>query len=203
MGGLRIGELCSLRWRDVDLTSTKLRIDDAKTDAGERVVDVWPGLLDELKLHRVDATFVGRDDFVFAKSRGTRRHRSNATRQILQPTIKRANVALANAGRLPIEGVTNHSLRRTFCSLLFQMGESPMYVMAQMGPTDPALALQMYAKVIEERRKGDDSGLSTAEKLMKGSDWALMGTGAPESDDASSAPQTKTAPERGFLQLRD
>jgi integrase len=55
-----------------------------------------------------------------------------------------------------LEGATNHSLRRTFCALLYEAGETPAYVMAQMGHTDASLALEMYAKVVLER--GDESG---------------------------------------------
>jgi len=36
--GLRIGELLDLRWRDVDLAHSRLRIGRAKTDAGIRHV---------------------------------------------------------------------------------------------------------------------------------------------------------------------
>jgi integrase len=69
--GLRVGELCGLRWADVDLASGKLRISDAKTEAGERVVDVSPMLLDGLKLHRASSRFDQPHDFVFATIRGT------------------------------------------------------------------------------------------------------------------------------------
>jgi integrase len=95
--GLRVGELCGLRWADVDLASGKLRISDAKTEAGERVVDVSPMLLDGLKLHRASSRFDQPHDFVFGTIRGTRRNRSNIARQILRPAIERANVELAMA----------------------------------------------------------------------------------------------------------
>jgi integrase len=141
LAGLRVGELCALRWHDVDLASGKLRVADAKTDAGERVVDVSPMLLDELKLHRADAVFAGPDDLVFATSRAAVRNRSNITRQILHPATERENGELVKAGRSPIEGVTNHSLRRTLCALLYEAGASPGYVMAQMGTrTQPSRA---------------------------------------------------------------
>ncbi len=39
-----------------------------------------------------------------------------------------------------------HSLRRTFASLLFALGESLPYVMAQMGHTTPNLTLAIYAR---------------------------------------------------------
>jgi integrase len=77
LAGLRVGELTSLRWRDVDLAGGKLRVADAKTEAGQRVVDVSPMLLDDLKLHKADSRFDQQGDFVFATSRGTERNRSN------------------------------------------------------------------------------------------------------------------------------
>lgn len=100
---------------------------------------------------------------VFASSAGTERNRSNITRQILHPAIERANVELQKAGHPPIRGVTNHSLRRTFCAILFEAGEQPKYVMQQMGHTDPGLALQVYAKVVLER---DDESLARGDALI-------------------------------------
>jgi integrase len=138
-----------------------------------------PGLLDELKLHRASAKFDGPRDLVFATSRGTRRNRSNITRQILQPAIDRASVQLVAEGRNPIEGVTNHSLRRTFCAPLYEAGATPAYVMAQMGHTDASLALEIYTKVIERAR---DTGVRM-DALLRGADWT------------GSRPEPVTAPE--------
>jgi len=42
--------------------------------------------------------------------------------------------------------VTNHSLRRPFCALLYEAGATPASVMAQMGHTDASLALKVYSK---------------------------------------------------------
>ncbi len=42
LAGLRVGEVCSLRWRDVKLASSQLRVVDSKTDAGVRTVDMSP-----------------------------------------------------------------------------------------------------------------------------------------------------------------
>jgi integrase len=49
-------------------------------------------------------------------------------------------VARAKLDLPPTEGVTNHSLRRTFASLAHEAGASPAYVMAQMGHMGSALA---------------------------------------------------------------
>jgi integrase len=43
LSGLRIGELISLRWRMVDLARGKLKVENSKTEAGERDVDITPG----------------------------------------------------------------------------------------------------------------------------------------------------------------
>ena len=56
------------------------------------------------------------------------------------------------------EGLTPHSLRRTFASLLFAVGESPPYVMAQMGHTTPNLTLAIYARQMD-RRDGEPERL--------------------------------------------
>ena len=41
----------------------------------------------------------------------------------------------------PIAHVTNHSLRRTFCSVLCEAGGSPAFVMNQMGHSGSSMAL--------------------------------------------------------------
>jgi integrase len=172
LGGLRVSELCQLVWADVDLAAAKLRVVDSKTDAGVRVVDVIPMLLDELKALRADARFAEPMALVFATSRGTPRNRSNVRQRVLLPAVERANAELVKAGRAPIVGATNHSLRRTFCALLYEAGATPAYAMNQMGHTDPALALAVYTKVMERKR---DTG-ERMDALVRGADWAQTGT---------------------------
>lgn len=187
LAGLRVGELAGLRWRDVDLVAGTLRVQDAKTDAGERVVDLSPMLRDELMEHAAASDY-GPNDLVFGTSRGTERNRSNITRQILQPAIERANVALEAEGRNPIEGVTNHSLRRTFCALLYEAGATPAYVMAQMGHTDASLALEIYSKVMERKRDTGDR----MDALVRGANWAATGSKDAGSVEPLSNPATKS-----------
>ena len=54
--------------------------------------------------------------------------------------------------------LTTHSLRRTFASLLYAVGEGPSYVMAQMGHTRPNPALAIYARAMD-RRDGERSAV--------------------------------------------
>ncbi len=55
--------------------------------------------------------------------------------------------------------MTRHSLRRTFASILYALGESPPVVMQEMGHTDPALALRVYAQVMR-RDEGERAKLA-------------------------------------------
>jgi integrase len=51
------------------------------------------------------------------------------------------------------EGLTPHSLRRTFASLLYAIGEPAPVVMQELGHTHPGLALRIYAAAM---RRDDD-----------------------------------------------
>ena len=85
--------------------------------------------------------------------------------------MKRANLNLAAENLPPLpEGLTPHSLRRTFASVLYALGEAPPVVMAETGHTSPALALRVYAQAM---RLSDDerdqlAALIDGEKARKG-----------------------------------
>jgi len=67
--------------------------------------------------------------------------------------IRRANIRLEAEGLPPLPvSITPHSLRRTFCSLLYALGEDPGTVMDEMGHTDPELALRVYRQAM---RRGE------------------------------------------------
>lgn len=185
--GLRIGELCALRWRDVHLASSRLQVQDSKTDAGVRVVDVSPDLLGELKAHKQTSRPGSDDELVFTTRNGTPRDRHNVRARVLLPALKRANKQRAKQGLPAIQdGITNHTLRRTYCSLLYEAGASPAYVQGQMGHESAALALEVYARMMKRDR---DTG-ERMDALVRGADWAQMGTSA--ADIAESLPTMDT-----------
>src|SRR4051794_27993674 len=64
--GLRVGEACALRWRDVHLAKGVTNVVESKTEAGIREADVQPELHEELTTWRARTPFSGRDDLVFA-----------------------------------------------------------------------------------------------------------------------------------------
>jgi integrase len=78
---------------------------------------------------------------------------ANISNRVLAKAIERANARLEEAGMPSIAaGLTNHTLRRTFASLLYEGGATPAYVMAQMGHESAERALEIYAKVMDRKR---------------------------------------------------
>lgn len=118
--GLRAGELCDLRWQNVDLITRKLYVRASKTQAGIRVVPISPFLHDELIAYEADAV---ESEYVFPTATGNPRNKDNLRLRVHNPVIKRANENLAKAERPLIQpGLTPHALRRTYISLLLEAG---------------------------------------------------------------------------------
>jgi integrase len=189
--GLRIGEMLSLRWRDVDLASDWLTVRSAKTDAGARKVKIRPALHAALAT-AVTPSSIEPDALVFPTRTGAQLSPENFRNRVLTAAVKRANEALAAAERPPLPSLTPHSLRRTFCSLLYALGETPPVVMAEMGHTDPALALRVYAQSMRR----DEHQTAQLRALVEGVDWANMG----ERDAEAATGATAAAPDSAHLQ---
>lgn len=175
--GLRISELCELRWRDVDLAGGWLRVGEAKTDAGVRRVKIRGALRDELlTVSAKRPAGSSSDAYVFPTASGARMSPDNFRNRVLgrpaQPeqekaaagALGRANKQLEAAGVPPLPKVTPHGLRRTFCSLLYALGEDPGVVMDEMGHTDPALALRVYRQAMRR----DESEKAALQALVEG-----------------------------------
>ena len=187
--GLRIGELCALRWRDVDLAGGWLHT-GSKTDAGWRRVKIRGALRDELLAVRGRQQDAAQDAYVFPTARGARMSDDNfRTRVLGRPAVVsdgkdkkgtgavgRASTLLEASGLPPLPKLTPHSLRRTFCSVLYALGEDPGTVMDEMGHTNPALALRVYRQAM--RREDDEKAQLRA--LVEGAEVAEFGRGASE-----------------------
>lgn len=106
-----MGELQTLHWYDVDLDRGIIRVREAKTDAGVRIVHMLPILRRELTVYR-DQLQPKRNRRVFATSTGAAVGPSNIRVRILARAVKRASAALEAEGQEPLpDGLTPHSLR--------------------------------------------------------------------------------------------
>ncbi len=115
----------------------------------------------------------GPDDPILTTRDGNARDRHNLRQRVVAPVIARAERLLAERGGQPLpNGITPHKLRHTFASVLFAIGKDPTYVMNQLGHTDPAFTLRVYAHVMrrspEERAK-----LRTHVKISAGIETAV------------------------------
>jgi integrase len=182
--GLRIDEALTLRWRNVDLARGTLVVQSGKTQASARTINLLGVLTDELGGSR--ARLDPRPEaLVSATSTGKRHGASNVRRRVLAKAAEKASGRLVKDWREPLPELTPHSLRRTFASLLFAVGESPPYVMAQLGHTTANLALALYARHMD-RRDGEQERL---EALVNGGKLGTKGTGAESSPSTSKDKQ--------------
>lgn len=88
-------------------------VEQARTDAGVREVDVQPELRDELLAWRAATPFGGDDDRVSPTRRGGPQNRHDARQRIALRSVERANVGLEAAGRHLPEGLSPHALQRS------------------------------------------------------------------------------------------
>jgi len=144
--GLRVSELCQLRWRAVDIHHERLVIEQAKTEAGKREVELTLDVVEELLAWRAARGDVHMDEFVFATASGQPRDKDNV-RTILGRVVKRANEERERRELIPLPPVVPHTLRRTYISLMLEAGAPLHYVMDQVGHDDSKTTLEIYAQV--------------------------------------------------------
>jgi integrase len=199
--GLRDGEACSLDWRDVNLASGTLRIDEAKTNAGVRRVDLPLAVREELSAHKPLRGPIDRGDPVFVNRCG-RENVSNLGRR-LKAVIRRANERLVAMGLEPIDPeVSPYSFRRLYASLRFALGDDPVYVAEQMGHEDGAFSMRVYARAVRRRERLTGTALREFDRALE---WAEMGRIEPEPaverEEEPARATLKTAPQSRNLRI--
>ncbi len=144
--GLRVTEMCNLRWRDVDVHHRRLLIRQAKTAAGVREVDLSLDLMEELISWRALQGSTSPVDFVFSTASGKQRDKDNV-RMRLASVVKQTNRHRAERDLPVLPSVSPHALRRTYISLMIEAGAPLPYVMRQVGHEDSRTTLEVYAQV--------------------------------------------------------
>lgn len=153
--GMRRGELCALRWQDVDLDRAKLRVEQSleqtgvglrfkapKTRHGRRTISLPPSAVAELRAYRkaqqeqrllLGMGKAAADTLVFATWDGTPRSPNALT--------KEWTVAMRGLG---IPNLTLHSLRHTHASHLIAAGMDVLTVSRRLGHGSPNVTLSVY-----------------------------------------------------------
>jgi hypothetical protein len=140
---------CALDKQDVALTDAKIHVRDSKTPPGVRVVDIRPRLRDELRAYAASLSIAQMSDPFFPTRTGGRRDRNNVLDRVVVPAVRRANALRAERDEPPIRAhVTPHTFRRTYITFMLAAGFDVPYVQDQVGHSDPATTLAIYARVI-------------------------------------------------------
>jgi integrase len=93
--------------------------------------------------------------------------------------VAHANRLVEEHGLQPLPlGISPHKLRHTFASILVAIGKDPTYVMQQLGHTDPAFTLRVYAHMM--RRSEEERERLKA--LVEGHVLAANGQREPAAD---------------------
>lgn len=136
MAGLRYGELCGLRWQDIDWGASAIRVRrswdyvnqtlKAPKNGKARTVPLAPDLAAELNDLSKASSRAGDTDLVFGDPRDGLPLRRT-------PTIRRFNKALNGA---LVAGIVFHDLRHTFGTQLAAAGEPVRDIQEWMGHAD-------------------------------------------------------------------
>ena len=147
-----------------------------------REVDMLPLLREILTEHKAASERTRPNDPVFVTATGRARSRHNLRQDVVDASVAHAHRLADERGVQPLPlGITPHKLRHTFASILVAIGKDPTYVMQQLGHTDPAFTLRVYAHAM--RRSEEEREQLKA--LVEGHDWAQIGHKTAESTSAS------------------
>jgi integrase len=183
LAGPRATELCQLDNQHVDLSKGRLFVQDSKTEAGIRDVDIYGRLRSELQLYRMQFGATGMDEPAFPTAAGTRRNKDNLRLRVVDTVVRRANELRVGRGQTPIHlHVTPHTFRRTYITYMLAAGHDIPYVQSQVGHRDPTVTLAVYAQLI---RRPDREQLRTEFRSFLETQLAEV-----DSPTASGEPQT-------------
>jgi integrase len=155
--GLRLSEVLGLTWADIDLTRGIVHVEyqmgrdgkrrKLKTPAARRDVVLMEQLGRRLKRHRLASPHSSASDLVFATASGRSYGHRNLTGRGLEKARQSAD----------LNGVTFHTLRHTFASLLIAQGRDPVFVASQLGHTNPAVTLRVYSHLFDAARHAKEA----------------------------------------------
>ncbi|MDR3355363.1 MAG: tyrosine recombinase XerC [Synergistaceae bacterium] len=141
--GLRVNELTSLNWGDVDIPERMLRV-DGKGDK-TRIVPMGKVAQEQLERWRADASLRGR----VTEGEEPLFHGVGAER-LTDRTVHRVVTAAAKA--VGLTGVTPHSLRHSFATHMLERG-APLRVVQELLGHESLVTTQRYLTVTTEHMK--------------------------------------------------
>lgn len=188
--GLRCGEICALRWTNVDFKRRMVRITNAigalpssngylkgpKSPAGMRALPIADGLMEGLERRRAeqearcrDAGVPFTDDiFVVGDIDGAFMVPKYAN-QLFRTFVRTFNIGGGKCGL--------HRLRHTFATELIMSGVNPKTVSNWLGHTDPSFTLKIYVSSSPENLRASVDTVNEVMALPEG--YAGQGSELP------------------------
>lgn len=182
--GLRLGEGIPLTWEDIDLERRTIRVnkkaivchdysnhsapqviqDFCKTKSSNRTVNITPGLVGVLTVHREEmmerAERLGKEwsetDLVFPNTRGNMVHIRN-----LQASLYKI---FSKAG---IKGATMHTLRHTYATRCFEENAKDKFISEQLGHASVKTTLDIYVHNTESINAREIDKVSRIDRLLE------------------------------------
>jgi integrase len=168
--GLRVGEVCTLKWDDINFKEWKIRVDETvervkthsetgpkqkliwqepKTERSNRVIPVPLDVIVSLRLLRWHqkkekqnaAEFYTDENYVFAHPDGSIYNPKKVTDQFIHLT-----------NRIGYPGITIHKLRHSYATMLLEKGEDTRTISDNLGHATNRVT-EIYAHVIEKMKR--------------------------------------------------
>ena len=154
MTGLRLGEICGLKWNDVNFTSGILyikrsisnktgggvSIGETKTDAGTRTILMPPSVAQLLKTKKDNAI----NEWIFP-------HYMNPSEPLHPDTAYRKLKTILKRAELPL--IRFHDLRHTFASILINQDVPLLNVSTFLGHSDLSTTANIYAHLDKSKKQ--------------------------------------------------
>ena len=172
--GLRKGEVTALLWSDIDFNNHTItvsksydfkqgRIKEPKTASGVRVVTVPGKLIDYLKTQPKKGIYV-------VTTKSGRMMTLNAWKSLWESYMLELNFRYGKTTEkrerhdprgqiMSIEPFTMHSLRHTFCTIMYEAGIDVLTAKEQMGHSDVKTTLSIYTHLDKIYKKKNISKL--------------------------------------------
>lgn len=162
--GMRLGELLSIRWGDIDFNSKTIWVRQAyrrkqitlakgnkirPVDMSDQLVETLRELLTKAKKQALKQGLGEVLDLI--SHRNGRIIEQNYIRRVFKRILKKAE----------LREIKIHSLRHTFASLLLSEGESPVYVKEQLGHSSIKTTVDIYGHWIQTKSKTGVNRLDT------------------------------------------
>lgn len=160
--GLRIGELCALKWSDVDflnkvvhINGTQSRIDGKltitppKSKASVRIIPIPDCLFEKLLQHKNNSDFV----------------LSNNGKEVDVRTYRRRFKSLLKLADLP--NIKFHALRHTFASRALEVGMDYKTLSEILGHASVSITMDLYVHALDEHKKNQMNKLNEIYNLCK------------------------------------